>query len=205
MLRTPENAWGITSMQTENEPSFIDTPAPGQPIPFWVWLLVVTLGGIAAYATYEAMSARHLYHEGERLRGELAQQRDRLQANVTDLNRQVEQANRVRGEVENALKQSRADTEAASTQITELQKQVSDQQRQIADLEKARDTALGSGKDAAEAKAAADKQIGDLEKETAALKKQVADMQKKLNAALADLKKEREQISPAPMPPPGQP
>ena len=36
----------------------------------------------------------------------------------------------------------------------------------------------------------------------ATLKAQLAATQKKLNQALADLKKEREQVSPAPMPPP---
>ena len=89
-----------------------------------MWLLVVALGGLTVYAGYTALSARQLYLEGETARLDLTQQRDRLKANVADLTRQVEQANRSRDEVENALKQSRANTEAASAQIGDLQKQV---------------------------------------------------------------------------------
>ena len=168
------------------------------PAPLWVWVLVVALGGLTVYAGYQALSARQLYHEGEAVRTDLSQQRDRLKANVADLTRQVEQANRSRSEVENALKQSRTNTEAASKQIAELQKQVGEQQQKIGELERARDTAEAGAKDAAalqEAKAAADKEIADL-------KAQVAAAQKKLNQALADLKKEREQVSPVPMGPP---
>lgn len=168
------------------------------PAPLWVWVLVVALGGLTVYAGYQALSARQLYHEGEAVRTDLSQQRDRLKANVADLTRQVEQANRSRSEVENALKQSRTNTEAASKQIAELQKQVGEQQQKISELERARDTAEAGAKDAAalqEAKAVADKEIADL-------KAQVATTQKKLSQALADLKKEREQVSPVPMGPP---
>jgi hypothetical protein len=113
------------------------------PIPLWVWLLVVALGAVSVYAGYQALSARQLYHEGEAVRNDLAQQRDRLKANVGDLTRQVEQANRSRSEVENALKQSRANTEAASAQIADLQKQVGDLQQKSGDLERARFSSSG--------------------------------------------------------------
>jgi len=160
-----------------------------------VWLLVVALGALTVYAGYTALSARQQYLEGETARLDLSQQRDRLKANVADLTRQVEQANSSRDEVENALKQSRANTEAASAQIADLQKQVSDLQQKTGDLERARDAAEASAKDAIAAKEAA-------ERELASLKPKLAELQKKLNAALADLAKERQQISPAPMPPP---
>src|SRR6185295_11628859 len=124
------------------------------PIPLWVWLLVVALGAVSVYAGYQALSARQLYHEGEAVRNDLAQQRDRLKANVGDLTRQVEQANRTRGEVENALKQSRANTEAASAQIADLQKQVGELQQKSSDFENARAAAEASGKEAASAKEA---------------------------------------------------
>jgi predicted nucleic acid-binding Zn-ribbon protein len=163
-------------------------PRSGAPAPLWVWLLVVALGGITVYAGYTALSARQLYLEGETARLDVTQQRDRLKANVADLTQQVEQAHRSRDEVENALKQSRANTEAASAQIADLQKQVSDLQQKSSDFEGARAAAAGA-KEA-------------LEREVATLKGQLATAQKKLNQALADLKKEREQVSPTPMPPP---
>jgi chromosome segregation ATPase len=168
------------------------------PIPLWMWVLVVALGALTVYAGYQALSARQLYHEGEAVRSDLAQQRDRLKANVADLSRQVEQTNRSRGEVENALKQSRANTEAASAQITDLQKQVGELQQKSGDLERAAESAATAAKDAETLKAA--KEAAD--KEVASLKTQLAAAQKKLNQALADLKKEREQVSPVPMGPP---
>jgi chromosome segregation ATPase len=188
-------------MQPDFEPMLPPEPRPA-PAPLWVWLLVVALGGVSIYAGYTALSSRQAYLEGESVRSDLAQQRDRLKANIADLSRQVEQANRARDEVEGALKQSRANTASASAQLGDLQKQVSEQQQKIAGLEHAREAAEAGAKDAAAmktAKDAADKEIADL-------KAQLAASQKKLNQALADLKKEREQVSPVPMgPPPGAP
>ena len=182
-------------MDPELDPILPPEPRSGASAPLWVWLLVVALGAVSVYAGYTALSARQLYHEGEAARADLTQQRDRLKANVADLTRQVDQANRSRDEVENALKQSRANTEAASAQISDLQKQVGELQQKTGDTERARDTAEASAKEAATAKAAA-------EQELTSLKNQLAQVQKKLNQALADLKKEREQVSPVPMPPP---
>ena len=161
-----------------------------------MWILVVALGGLTVYAGYTALSARQLYLEGETARLDLSQQRDRLKANVADLTRQVEQANKSRDEVESALKQSRANTEAATAQIGDLQKQVGDLQQKTGELERARDAAVaGAAATEASAKEAA-------QREVATLKTQLAAAQKKLNQALADLKREREQVSPAPVGPP---
>jgi chromosome segregation ATPase len=189
-------------MEPDIEPMLPPEPRTSGPAPLWVWALVVGLGAVSVYSGYNALSSRQLYLEGEHIRTDLAQQRDRLKANVTDLTRQMEQANRSRDEVENALKQSRANTESASTQITDLQKQVGDLQQRATDLErgrtdleKARDAAAGEVKAAKDAKEAADKEI-------TALKAQLAAAQKKLNQALADLKREREQVSPVPVGPP---
>lgn len=189
-------------MEPDLEPMLPPEPRTSAPAPLWVWALVVALGGITVYAGYSALSARQLYLEGERVRLDLTQQRDRLKANVSDLTRQVEQANRSRDEVENALKQSRTNTESASAQIADLQKQVGDLQQRAtdldrgrADLEKARDAAAADIKAAHDARDAAAKEL-------ASVKAQLAATQKKLNQALADLKREREQVSPVPMPPP---
>ncbi len=182
-------------MEPNLEPMLPPELPQGAPAPLWVWALVVGLGAVAVYSGYTALSARQLYLEGEHMRIDLAQQRDRLKANTADLSRQVEQANRSRDEVENALKQSRANTEAASTQIADLQKQVGDLQQRTADLERARDAAEAGAKGAQEQKDAAAKEI-------ATLKAQLAATQKKLNQALADLKNERAHVSPVPMPPP---
>ncbi|MFA5899841.1 MAG: hypothetical protein WC829_12110 [Hyphomicrobium sp.] len=189
-------------MEPELEPMLPPEPSTGAPAPLWVWALVVALGGISVYSAYTALSSRQLYMEAERVRTDMTQQRDRLKANVSDLTRQVEQANRSRNEVENALKQSRANTESASAQIADLQKQVADLQQQTADLERTR-ADLERARDVAQAEAkAAHDNKDSTGKEMAALKAQLASTQKKLNQALADLKREREQVSPVPMPPP---
>ncbi len=179
-------------MEPELEP-MLPPPEPraGTLAPLWVWVLVVVLGGVSVYAGYAALSSRQLYLEGERVRADLAQQRDRLKANAADLARQVDQANTSRAEVDNALKQSRANTEAASTQIADLQRQIADLQQQAGNLQQVREAADASAKEAAAAKATAEQ-----------LKTQLAAAQKKLNQALADLKKEREQFSPVPVGPP---
>jgi chromosome segregation ATPase len=183
-------------MEPEFEPMLPPEPRSASPAPLWVWLLVVALGALTVYAGYTALSARQQYLEGETARLDLSQQRDRLKANVADLTRQVEQANKSRDEVENALKQSRANTEAASTQIADLQKQVSDLQQKTGDLERARAAAeQGAAATATAAKEAA-------QKEVTTLKAQLAATTKKLNQALAELKLEREQVSPAPVGPP---
>jgi chromosome segregation ATPase len=189
-------------MQPDLEPMLPPDPRPSNPAPLWVWALVVGLGAISVYSGYTALSARQLYLEGEHVRSDLAQQRDRLKANVADLSRQMEQANRSRDEVENALKQSRANTESSSRQIADLQKQVGELQQKAgdldrgqADLQTARDTATADAKTAHEAKDAALKEVANL-------KTQLAAAQKKLNQALADLKREREQVSPVPVGPP---
>jgi chromosome segregation ATPase len=185
-------------MEPDLEPMLPPEPRTGAATPLWVWALVVGLGAVSVYSGYTALSSRQLYLEGEHVRADLAQQRDRLKANTADLSRQVEQANRARDEVENALKQSRANTEAASTQIADLQKQVSELQQKAAELDRLRTAAETNAKAAQDAVEKADK----AEKEVGALKAQLATAQKKLNQALADLKKEREQVSPVPMPPP---
>jgi len=177
-------------------------PRTGPVAPLWAWALVVGFGAVAAYGGYTALTSRQLYLEGESVRADLAQQRDRLKANVADLTRQLEQANHSRDEIENALKQSRTNTEAASAQIADLQKQVADLQQQTADLGAAREAAEASAKTAKETAAKSEAAAAKAEKEVAALKAQLAAMQKKLNQALTDLKKERDQVSPVPMPPP---
>jgi FtsZ-binding cell division protein ZapB len=190
-LNVDNNLRGQTLMEPEYDPARLGETSSGAPIPFWVWLLVVALGAISVYAAYAALSEHQLYLQGESVRVDLAQERDRLKANVADLGRQVEQANRSRSDVENALKQSRANTESASAQIGDLQGQVGQMRQKTGDLEHARDAAA-SAKEA-------------LEREVTTLKGQLAQAQKKLNAALADLTKERQQISPAPVPPPAPP
>lgn len=181
-------------MEPDLEPMLPPEPRTSAAPPLWVWALVVGLGAVSIYSGYTALSAQQLYLEGEHIRADLTQQRDRFKANVADLTRQVEQANRSRDEVENALKQSRANTEAASAQIADLQKQVGELQQRATDLEHARDAAEAAARSAKEA----------ADKESAALKSQLAAAQKKLTQALADLKKEREQVSPVPVgPPPG--
>jgi len=183
-------------MEPDYESPLAPEPPMAAPAPLWVWILVVALGGLTVYSGYTALSARQLYLEGETARLDLSQQRDRLKANVADLTRQVEQANNSRDEVEGALKQSRANTEAATAQIGDLQKQVGDLQQKTGDLERARDAAVaGAAATEASAKEAA-------QREVATLKTQLAATQKKLNQALADLKREREQVSPAPVGPP---
>ena len=127
------------TMEPDYESPLAPEPPMAAPAPLWVWILVVALGGLTVYSGYTALSARQLYLEGETARLDLSQQRDRLKANVADLTRQVDQANKSRDEVDGALKQSRANTEAATAQIGDLQKQVGDLQQKTGELERARD------------------------------------------------------------------
>jgi chromosome segregation ATPase len=181
-------------MSTQYEPDLMTETTPPPP-PLWVWLLVVGLGVVALYSGYTALQKHQLYMEGETIRQELAQQRDRLQADVADLKQQVEQANRSKEEVENALKQSRANTDSASGQISDLQAKVGDLQQKAGTFETAAKAAEERANAASAAKDAADKEL-------ATLKAQLADAQKKLKASQAELAKEREQVSPVPVGPP---
>jgi chromosome segregation protein len=180
------------STQFDSDPLTETTPPPP---PLWVWLLVLGLGALALYSGYTALTKHQLYLEGQTVLNDLTLQRDRLQANVSDLKQQVDQANKSKEEVENALKQSRANTESASAQISDLQTQVGDLQQKIASLQAAVKAADDRANQAVAAKDAADKEL-------TTLKTQLADTQKKLKSTQAELAKEREQVSPVPMPPP---
>jgi len=149
--------------------------------PIWVWLIVLALGALAIYAGYEALGRNQLYQRAEGARAALASDKDRLQANAIDLNRQIDDANKRIEATEAALKQSRADTGAASAQIGDLQAQVTKLQGQVTDLQS---KAQGA---AAEADASAKQATAALQKEVDSLKAELAETQKKLTAALADL------------------
>jgi len=164
----------------------------GNTTPLWVWLVMIALGAIAIYAGYEALGRNQLYQEAESARAALARDKDRLQANAVDLNRQLDDANRRNDATEAALKQSRADTAAASAQINDLQGQVTKLQGQVTDLQGKAATLEGA---AATADADAKQATVALQKEVESLKAELAETQKKLAAALA-------QQTPGATPPP---
>jgi peptidoglycan hydrolase CwlO-like protein len=159
-------------------------PFSGGPAPLWVWLLVVVLGAATAFSVHTALSKNQMYWESETARDGLAHDKNRLEANVTDLKQQVDQANQSREETANSLKQSRADTETASKQITDLQNKVND-------LDTKLNAALA---DAKQANATKDTVTGEVDR----LKAELADTQKKLAAAQADLVQAQNQQPQAP-------
>ncbi len=158
--------------------------------PLWIWLVVLGLGALAIYAGFEALGRDQLYQEAEKARAALARDKDHLQANATDLNRQLDDANKRNDATEAALKQSRADTAAASGQIADLQAQVTKLQGQVTDLQGV----------AAAAEANAKQATAPLQKEVDGLKAELAEKQKKLEAALADLATAQQQSPKPPAP-----
>jgi chromosome segregation ATPase len=190
-----------TNLDTSIRGSDPTVSTPG-PAPFWVWLLVLGLGALALFAGYTALSNNQLYYDAETARQALARDKDRLAANVSDLKQQLEEANASRKQTETALTQSRADTAAASAQISDLQGQVGELQTKIKGLESSVATAETTAKEAAEAR-------GALTREVATLKGQLGEAQKKLDATLADLAAARQQVqsppAPASAPPPAAP
>jgi chromosome segregation ATPase len=167
------------------------------PTPFWVWLLVLALGALAVYGGYAALSNYQLYYDTETSRQALARDKGRLEANVADLEQQLELADKGKGETENALKQSRADTETAHAQITDLQGQISAHQATVKTMETARAAAEDEAKQAVDAKAA-------LAKEVEGLKSRLHEIQAKLDQTLSDLTRAKQQSqnnnSPTPAP-----
>lgn len=69
-------------------------PSRASATPLWIWLTLLALGMLAIYAGYEAFARDQLYEEAEKARVALAKDKDRLQANANDLNRQLEDANK---------------------------------------------------------------------------------------------------------------
>ena len=149
--------------------------------PLWVWLVVLALGAIAIYASYEALGRNQLYQEAEKARAAVTRDKDRLQANANDLNRQLDEANKRTDATEAALKQSRADTAAASGQINDLQRQVTKLQGQVTDLQGKTATAESA---AASADDKAKQSTVALQAEVDSLKAELAETQKKLTTAL---------------------
>jgi chromosome segregation ATPase len=178
-------------MTTSSENALMDGRGPA---PLWVWLLVLALGALVVYAGYTAVSNYQLYYDTETARQAVARDKDRLEANVADLKRQIEQADAVRTEAETALKQSRADTATASAQIGDLQGQVSARDATIKSLEAAVAAAESKAVQAADAKTA-------LQNEIDGLKARLDEMQTKLDQALADLQAQRQQSQSQPPPP----
>ena len=158
--------------------------------PLWIWLVVLGLGALAIYAGFEALGRDQLYQEAEKARAALARDKDHLQANATDLNRQLDDASKRNDATEAALKQSRADTAAASGQIADLQAQVTKLQSQVTDLQGV----------AAAAEANTKQATAPLQKEVDGLKAELAEKQKKLEAALADLAAAQQQGAKPPAP-----
>lgn len=172
---------------------------PG-PTPFWVWILVLVLGALAVLGGYTALSKNQLYLDSETARQALASDKDRLVANVSSLKQQLEQANTLKEQTDAALKQSRADTAAASTQISDLQGQVSDLQAKVKTLESGLAAAEDNAKQVTSAKDVLALYVENL-------KSRLDETQKKLDAALAELAQAQQQIQsqPAAPPPAGQP
>jgi chromosome segregation ATPase len=192
-----------------------DAPEPGSAAgSVWLWLLVVAFGLVAAAAGYSALSKSQLYWESEAAREALQGDKSRLEANIADVKQQLTQANTSKEETENALRQSRADTETALTQIGQLQTQVNE-------LEKKRTAAAAETSQAKDARATAEDEAGrlkdelkatqakldganaslgemhaklaDAEKRLADAQRNLAETQKRLDAALADLAKAKAQ------------
>jgi chromosome segregation ATPase len=178
---------------TGRDPASLD-PLPNLPgpVPIWVWLLVVLSGAIAIFSAHTALTKNQLYWESETARETLSHDKSRLEANVTDLKQQLDQANAARQDTVNALNQSRADTQTALGQIKDLQGKVTN-------LEAKLTTAETNAKQASDAK---DALAADVER----LKHELADTQKKLAAAQADLAQVQAQNqSPPPAPATQQP
>jgi peptidoglycan hydrolase CwlO-like protein len=178
------------------------TPAPrsdarGQ-TPLWVWLLVLVLAALAIYGGYTAASNYQRYYDTETAREALARDKDRLEANLSDLKRQTDAANKARSDAETALKQSRADTQTASEQIGDLRGQLAKAQDTIKSQEDSIAAAEAKAKKAADAKAA-------LEKEVEALKSKLNEIQTKLDQTVSDLTKAQQQSTSQPAEPPAQP
>jgi chromosome segregation ATPase len=175
MTTTPENAL------TPNPSATVPGPAPA-----WVWLLFIALIGFAIYAGYTAVSNYQLYFDTETARQAVARDRDRLEANLSDLKQQAESAIKARNETQNALEQSRADTKTASDQITDLQAQLGKAQDTIKSLESSAAAAEAKAQQATDAKAA-------LEKEVEGLKSKLNEIQSKLDQTLSDLTNAQQQ------------
>lgn len=100
--------------------------------PWWLWAVVAILFGVGAYAAFLAKTSHQHLRGAEAALLDLAEDKDRLGANVADLHQKLEEANRARDETETALKQSRAETDAASALAGELQKRSTALQSEVA-------------------------------------------------------------------------
>lgn len=180
-------------MTTTPENALMTDPSSGgpTPTPLWVWLLVLALAVLAIYGGYTAVSNYQRYYDTETARQAIAVDKDRLEANVTDLKQQVEQANKAKADVETALKQSRADTQTASDQVGDLQGQLAAAQNKVKSLEENAAAAEAKAKQAVDAKAA-------LEKEVESLKGKLNEIQTKLDQTLSDLTNAQKQSKTAP-------
>jgi chromosome segregation ATPase len=174
MATTPENA-----MTPSTPPERGRTPA-------WIWLLILVLIGFAGYAGYMAISKHTEAFDVERARQALARDKTQLQQKMTDLEARAAQADKAKTAAEHALKQSRADTETASTQIKDLQGQVAALNDKIKALQ-------GEAEDAEKRAKAATQAKDKLAKEVEDLRGRLSEIQTKLDSAVSDLTSAQEQ------------
>jgi len=152
-----------------------------------VWLLVLALAGLAAYAGYTVLQQRHQHADSEMVRKALASENTRLEASVLSLKDELKKSKEANASLEATVAQSRADANAASAKIIDLESKVGVLGSKVAE-------ALANAKESAEkhlnaqlAFEAAEEAKAKLMNENDSLKNQIAEAQKKLDAAVSDL------------------
>jgi chromosome segregation ATPase len=152
-----------------------------------VWLLVLALAGLAAYAGYTVLQQRHQHADSEMVRKALASENTRLEASVLTLKDELKKSKEANASLEATVGQSRADAHAASAKLIDLESKVGVLGSKVAE-------ALTKAKESAEKHLnaqlgfeAAEEAKAKLMSENSSLKNQINEAQKKLDAAVSDL------------------
>ena len=180
----------------------------------WLWAIVLLLAGAVAYVAHTAKTANQLRSAIEAAHDALATENGRLEANLSDLRRQLELAEVNATQSKDALNQSRADIDAASDKVAELQKWVKALESQLA-------TARSEAEAAAAARAMDVARLEGTSKSSAARNAELAqeienlggklsDATQKLSAANAEIERLKAEVqtlksAPAPAPAPATP
>lgn len=172
--------------------------------PWWLWAAAVFLFGIAAYSTYLGKTSSDRLKEAHATIAALSDEKARLASSDTATTQKLEESLTAREQAEAALKQSRANADAAAALGRELEKRLKAAQAETkamqTEINAARASATASKKEAESAiaqvrnleeRVAALKAEADaarsanatLEREVAALKSELAGMRQKLDAA----------------------
>lgn len=176
------------AMTSSSDPkSGSETPAASSPKrSLWPWAVALILAVVAIYAGFIAASTQELVKDAEKKIETLNKDKVSLQSRVAALKQQLDEEKTASAEKDDEITKARADTDSATSQVTDLKNSVSTLEGK-----------LSTAQSDLEARAA---DVKRLENETASLAAEKGKLESELNDLKSKISDLQSQIQPADSP-----